>query len=312
MMDKRVTVSILMPMRNAEAYIVETIQSLLDQTFSDFELIIIDDGSSDASLSMVKSFIDGRIRILKGNMQGISAALNRGLKSAQGNFVCRCDSDDIYPKERLQSQIEWFEGHDDFIAVAGKFSSMDEKSKVIAEFKSGESECDMTPELLTGKTRTHLGTYLVRKNVLDDLGGYREYFVTAEDIDMQLRLAEKGLIGYMPENMYFYRIHDSSITHVQSLNQRSFYENLAREFLEQRLQTGSDLLQKGTPPIVPRSDEKLASSEDQIVGYMIGESWRLHVESNKKDAMAIAFRACMKKPLYWPVWKNIIMILIKR
>ena len=104
MMDKRVTISILMPMRNAEAYIVETIQSLLDQTFSDFELIIIDDGSSDASLSMVKSFIDGRIRILKGNMQGISAALNRGLKSAQGKFVCRCDSDDIYPKERLQSQ----------------------------------------------------------------------------------------------------------------------------------------------------------------------------------------------------------------
>ena len=312
MMDKRVTISILMPMRNAEAYIVETIQSLLDQTFSDFELIIIDDGSSDASLSMVKSFIDGRIRILKGNMQGISAALNRGLKSAQGKFVCRCDSDDIYPKERLQSQIRWFEGHGDFIAVAGKFSSMDEKSKVIAEFKSGESECDITSELLTGKTRTHLGTYLVRKNVLDDLGGYREYFVTAEDIDMQLRLAEKGLIGYIPENMYFYRIHNDSITHVQSSNKREFYEGIARDFLKQRLKVGQDDLQRGEAPAPPAVDNKPKDSSIQILGYLIGESWRLHGEKKKHAALLVAIRACTKKPFYWQAWKNIIMILIKK
>jgi len=305
-------VSILMPMRNAEDYVEETVQSLLDQTFRDFELIVVDDCSTDDSLSLVKSFSDNRIKILQGKAEGISAALNLALDFAQSQYVCRCDADDLYPAERLKLQVGWLDAHHDHCAVSGKFTSMDEKSGVISEFNTGDSTCDITTELLAGKTRTHLGTFLIRKDVLMTLSGFREYFITAEDIDMQLRLAETGAVGYIPENMYFYRIHDSSITHVQSLNQRGFYENLAREFLEQRLQTGSDLLQKGTPPIVPRDDANPASSKDQIVGYMIGESWRLHATKNKKKAVGISFRACMKKPLYWPVWKNIIMILIKR
>lgn len=311
-MGKKILVSILMPMKNAEAFIQQTVQSLLDQTFSDFELIVIDDGSSDASLLLAASFSDKRIRILEGNKKGIAAALNIGLKAAHGDYVCRCDSDDTYPPDRLKNQIDWLSVHRNFIAVCGKFSSMDEKSRVIAEFKSGESECNIASELLDGKTRTHLGTYLVRKKVLEELDGYREYFITAEDIDMQLRLAEKGSIGYIPENMYFYRIHNKSITHVQSSNKREFYEAMARDFLIQRLKLGQDDLQRGTAAMAPVVESKPRDSYEQIIGYMIGESWRLHRENKKRAAFSIAIRACIKKPLYWLVWKNIIMILIKK
>lgn len=311
-MSEKILVSILMPMRNAEAYIQETIQSLLEQTFINFELIVIDDGSTDTSLALVESFSDNRIKILQGSEQGISAALNIGLESALGDYICRCDSDDIYPLDRLKVQVDWFAAHQDFIAVSGKFSSMDEKSSVIAEFKSGELECDITSELLDGKTRTHLGTYLIRKNTLNELDGYREYFITAEDIDMQLRLAEKGSVGYMPSNMYFYRIHNDSITHVQSSNKRVFYEGVARAFLKQRLEIGQDDLQRGEAPEPPVIDNKSTDSVMQIIGYMIGESWRLHREKKKLAALSVSVRACIKKPFYWLVWKNIIMILIKR
>jgi glycosyltransferase involved in cell wall biosynthesis len=311
-MPMTIAVSILMPMRNAEAYIKETIQSLLNQSFSHFEIIIVNDGSNDASQALVESFVDDRIKIIQGKGQGISAALNLGLNHAQGKYVCRCDADDLYPPDRLKLQVDWLESHVNYIAVAGKFSSMDEKSRVIAEFNTGNEEADITPELLMGKTRTHLGAFLIKSSVLKELQGFREYFITAEDIDMQLRLAECGLVGYIPWNMYFYRIHNSSITHTQGTNARVFYEATAREFLKQRLKMGFDQLQKGDAPKPPLVSGKPTDSVDQVVGYMIGKSWQLHSDNKKYAALVISIRACLKKPFYWLVWKNIIMILIKR
>jgi len=305
-------VSILMPMRNAEDYVEETIQSLLDQTFADFELIVVDDCSTDDSLSLVKSFSDKRIKILQGKAEGISAALNVALEQAQGKYVCRCDADDLYPPERLMQQVNWLESHVNDIAVAGKFSSMDEKSRLIAEFNTGSKIEDITQELLKGITRTHLGAFLIKLSEIKELKGFREYFVTAEDIDMQLRLAEQGSISYLPENMYFYRIHNSSITHVQSSNKREFYEQTARDFLTQRRSEGIDQLEKGTPPSAPSMGNKPSDSKAQVVGYLLGESWRLHAIKQKKKAVDVAFRACRAKPLNWRVWKNILMILVKR
>ncbi|MBL4744192.1 MAG: glycosyltransferase [Cycloclasticus sp.] len=307
-----ISVSILMPMRNAEAYIKETVQSLLNQSFSDFEIIVVNDGSDDKSQALVESFSDARIKIVQGESAGISVALNLALSHAQGRYVCRCDADDLYPLDRLQVQVDWLEAHPEYIAVAGKFSSMDEKSHVIAEFNTGNETCEITSELLSGKTRTHLGAFLMSLSIVNQLQGFREYFVTAEDIDMQLRLAECGRVAYIPQNMYFYRIHNDSITHVQSSNKRIFYENIARCFLKQRLERGADALEKGMPPQVPTIAGKPSDSTDQIVGYMIAESWRLHREKKKGQALAISIRACVKKPLAWRGWKNIIMILVKR
>jgi len=304
-------VSILMPMKNAEAYISETIQSLLNQSLPSFEIIVVNDGSDDDSELLVESFSDKRIKLIQGECKGISAALNLALSHAQGSYVCRCDADDLYPSDRLQVQIEWLETHPDCIAVAGKFSSMDEKSNVISAFNTGDDECDITPELLSGKTRTHLGAFLMRLSIVNQLQGFREYFVTAEDIDMQLRLAECGMVGYIPQNMYFYRLHNASITHVQSSSKRVFYEKIAREFLLQRLELGEDLLDKGMPPGPPVIDDKPSDSIEQIVGYMVGEAWRLHAKKQKKPALLMAFRACKKMPMDWQVWKTFFMIMVK-
>lgn len=311
-MSKKILVSILMPMRNAETYVAESISSLLQQTYSNFELVIVNDGSTDKSQFIAESFLDSRIKMVMGEGKGVSAALNIGLGIAQGKYICRCDADDLYPSGRLKDQVEWLEDHSNHIAVSGKFSSIDEKSSIISEFNTGDEACDITQELLNGSTRTTLCSYLVRRDAMANLNGYREYFITAEDIDMQLRLAEKGSVGYIPNNMYFYRIHNDSITHVQSSNKRVFYERLARDFSKQRLKMGQDDLQRGNAPEPPVIDNKSTDSVMQIIGYMIGESWRLHREKKKLAALSVSVKACIKKPFYWLVWKNIIMILIKR
>lgn len=299
-------------MKNAESYIKETLQSLLNQTYFNFEIIIINDGSTDNCQSIAESFNDDRIKIFQGKSEGISAALNLALSHAVGRYICRCDADDLYPENRLKTQVDWLELHPEYSAVAGNFSSIDEKSRLISAFDTGYKECDITRELLEGMVRTTLASFLITKELLARVGSFRSYFITAEDIDMQLRLAEKGKIGYIPENMYFYRIHNSSITHVQSSNKRMFYEKAAREFLKQRLECGQDLLQRGVAPTAPQAESKGTDSVDQIIGYMISESWRLHKNKFKADAVMISVRACCKKPFDWKVWKNIIMILVKK
>jgi glycosyltransferase involved in cell wall biosynthesis len=305
-------VSILMPMRNAEEYIEESIQSLLNQTFSTFELIVVNDCSDDASQVLVESFSDKRIKIVQGRGEGISSALNLALNYAKGKYVCRCDADDLFPTERLKLQVDWLESHSDYIACSGKFSSMDKKSRVISEFNTGDEECNITQELLTGKTRTHLGTFLVRKNILDALNGFREYFVTAEDIDMQLRLAESGSVGYMPENLYFYRIHNTSITHVQNSNKRVFFEELARTFRKQRLLDGQDDLQKGCPPDVPKEYDTAKTGNQHIADILVSASWKQHGKGKKWLAIKTGLRACENSPLDYLMWRNLIILIVKR
>jgi len=305
-------VSILMPMRNAEEYIKEAIESVLNQTHTELEVIVIDDCSTDASREIVESILDKRIKLLQGEGQGISAALNLGLKAASGDYVCRCDADDLYPVERLNSQLSQLKKNPKLVAVAGKFTSIDEKGRTVAEFNTGNDSCDITGELNNGRTRTHLGTFLIKMDVIKLLGGFRPYFVTAEDIDLQLRLAEVGPVEYLAENMYFYRIHNSSITHVQSSVKRIFYEAQARAFSQQRQGGEQDLLQLGRPPTPPSGDSKATDSSSQIQGYLIAESWRLHTAKNKKAAIEVAFRLCRRAPFKLSVWKNLIMILLKK
>lgn len=306
-----ISVSILMPMRNAASYIEETIQSLLNQSFSSFEIIIVNDGSTDDCQALVENFADSRIKIIQGKSKGISAALNLALSVATGNYVCRCDADDLFPADRLLTQVEWLEANVDYIAVAGQFNIIDEKSQIVADTNEDSEGCDITDELLGGETRTHLGTFLIKKSILSELNGFRKYFVTAEDIDMQLRLAEHGAIRFMAKKFYSYRIHSASITHEQSSNKREFYERMAHEFLKQRLADGLDQLDSGNAPKPVMNENHPTDTRKQIAGYLVGESWRLHGNKQKFQAFKMSLKACIKKPSYWLVWKNIVMILVK-
>lgn len=304
-------VSIIVPMKNAEAFVAGTLDSLLAQTYLSIEIIIVNDGSTDKSLKIIESLKNQRIKIIDGEGKGISSALNLALNFANGEYVCRCDADDLYPSNRIEKQVKWLDSHSEYIAVAGKYSAIDLKGNFVTEFDSGDMAGDISEELLEGKTRTTLCSFLIQTHVLKSLGGFREYFVTAEDIDMQLRLGQAGAVYYLPENTYFYRIHQSSITHMQSTNQREFYENQARDFLTQRMNEGQDDLDKGKPTPPLKATHEFSISRKKILGYMIGDVWRQHDAGNKLRAIKCACRVAMKHPFQLIVWKTLLMIIIK-
>ncbi len=111
-------VSVLLPAYNAEAYLKEAIESILSQTFKDFELILLDDGSTDNTVKIAESFDDERIKIVRNSHIGLSCALNEGIKLAAGKYIARMDADDIACPERFQTQVEFLEANTD-ISIVG-------------------------------------------------------------------------------------------------------------------------------------------------------------------------------------------------
>ncbi len=316
-------VSILIPMRNAEAYVAATLRSLLAQAGLDpeqDEILIIDDGSTDRSRAVVEKFgqkdpAGACIRLIDGPRLGISAAMNAALSAARGELVCRCDADDLYPPGRLQRQLRWLAAHPEFGAVCGGFSTITAKGRPITDFACGETELEITEELRAGKTRTHFCTFLARAHGVRQAGGFRPWFVTAEDIDLQLRLGEACRVGFEPAGAYLYRLHDASITHQQADARRVFYETAARTFSGQRCATGADDLDRGAPPSPPPSDSGMAparSSAQQAQAVLIGASWRHHKDGHKTQALVAGFRACLTRPVNVGAWKNLCTLVFKR
>jgi len=305
-------VSILMPMRNAQRHVKEALQSVLSESEVPLEVIVIDDGGSDASAEIVSSLDDDRIEMIRGPAQGIAAAFNVGLERVRGDIVMRCDADDRYVPGRIGRQVEWLKSHPDFGAVCGSFATIDDRSKLISTLETGHTDEEITNELREGKTRTHLCTFAIRAEVVRQLRGFRPYFVTAEDIDFQLRLAGVTRVWYEARSAYEYRLHDASMVHSQANARRVFFENTARAFAVQRRETEMDELQRGNPPIPPPPLGKPQKSVVQKQGMLLGQAWREHAQGQKWRAIQTGWRACWARPSDWQTWKSWVALLVKR
>jgi glycosyltransferase involved in cell wall biosynthesis len=298
-------------MRNAEPYIQAALESLLRDDI-DLEVIVIDDHSSDRSAARVRAFSDTRVSMLTGPGRGISAALNAGLTRVRAPLLMRCDADDVYLPGRLRRQIRWLEDHPDFGAVCGGFSAMDARGRLVAELPTGSEPEELTGELLAGNTRTSLCAFAMRTGLVRRLGGFREYFVTAEDIDLQLRLARHARVMYLPGDCYRYRLHAQSITHTQASTQRRHYENLARQLQRTRQGDGRDELDMGheAPPVPASAAPEGAAAH--ILGFIDGAAWAAHAQGRKREALRIGLRALRYQCWTLSRWRTLLALALKR
>jgi glycosyltransferase involved in cell wall biosynthesis len=240
-------ISVIMPMRNAAPYVKASVLSVLNGA-DDLELIVIDDKSTDNSRKIVGAMDDKRIRLIDGPGMGISEALNTGFKAARGSILMRCDADDIYPTDRIQWQRQWLKDNPEYGSVCGSFSAINRRGRLIINFACGSAPSDITDDLRSGKVRTHLCTFAIRSEIASEIGDFRRFFQTGEDVDYQLRLGELCKVMYLPVDCYSYRIHSASITHSISTTAREFYEGMARTFQVERQKWGRDSLQTGKIP----------------------------------------------------------------
>lgn len=208
------TISVVMPVHNGMPFLPLAVRSILCQSWHDFELIVIDDGSVDDTPQVLQQFAaaDPRIRVIDCDRGGITRALNLGLSAARGELVARMDADDISYPERFETQLCFLRTHREIVAVGSWALRIDEGNDPIAVARWSCRAEQIEDELLRGKGGLCHPAAMIRRQVLSDIGGYREKFSFAQDKDLWLRLAERGPLAAVDRPLIAYREHLRSIS----------------------------------------------------------------------------------------------------
>lgn len=215
--DPSPLISVVMSVYNGMAFLEEAIDSVLSQTLTDFEFIIIDDGSTDKTWPMLTGYAaqDVRITLLRNETNlGYTRSLNRGLKLARGLFVARQDADDISAPERFEKQIAYFDAHPEVGLLGTVTNLIDDKGKILSPgfYSHLVSNTDLQKELLIDFCLAH-GSVMIRRQCLDQVGPvYDVSLEPAEDHDLWLRLSEVTQVGNLAEPLYGYRQHGASVS----------------------------------------------------------------------------------------------------
>lgn len=207
-------VSVIMPIFNGEKYLKEAIESILNQTFTDFEFIIIDDGSSDNSLDIIKSFKDERIILIKNNEnKGISYSLNKGVEVAKGKYIARMDADDIALPNRLEMQLSFLEKNPTVDLIGCSVEWIDELGKSqsvdVRNYNHEMIEC-----LLVFTCPLYHPTIIGKKSVFTTFG-YNSTYDGMEDWELWTRMVRQYKIINIPEVLLKYRLHESNASKIK-------------------------------------------------------------------------------------------------
>jgi glycosyltransferase involved in cell wall biosynthesis len=240
-------VSVVTAVHNAERYVRIAVESILTQTFTDFEYIIIDDGSADRTSAILREVADDpRISVVPQQHMGIARSLNKGTSLARGTYIARQDSDDLSAPDRLAKQVEFLEGHPDFAVVGSAVRWIDEEGNLLYETEFPEEDAEIRGEVLSSLCFIH-GSLLIRRTALEAIGGYRPEFPISSDYDLYLRLLERFRIANLSDFLYSYRAHQKN--HSRSMPELTqLYIEIARKFAQLRRETGRDLLMFGSSP----------------------------------------------------------------
>ena len=206
-------VSVIMPVYNGEKYVAEAIESVLGQTFSDFELIIVDDGSQDRTAAIIRSYAarDDRICcvMLERNI-GEAGARNRGLEQATGEYVTSSDSDDVSLPERLEKQVDFLRANPAIGAVGTEALFVDENLKPWGVYGVAQTHARIAYDLQMGPCIVG-ASIMMRREIVEACGGYDESMTRSPDIELVARLIPRTRLANLPEPLYLYRQHEGQL-----------------------------------------------------------------------------------------------------
>jgi hypothetical protein len=213
-MTKRPSISVIMSVHNGRRFLSETIESVLAQSWSDFEFIIVDDGSSDGSTEVIRGYAerDSRLQVLTQEKHGLTRSLNRGLTVARGEFVARQDADDISAPERLAVQRDYMQQNPNLAAVGSWCRFIDEAGVETGGLRYPVQHEEIAWAML-GYTAIAHPSAMLRRSAIDRFGAYDETFTYAQDYELWTRWISLGAqLQNIPKDLIFYRVWSGQIS----------------------------------------------------------------------------------------------------
>ena len=233
-MDETITtplVSVILPVYNAAMHLKEAIDSILTQTYTNFEFLILNDGSTDNSAAIIDSYTDKRIRKINNpTNQGLIFTLNKGMAESQGKYIARMDADDISLPERFEKQVDFLEKHGEVGICSCDYFQFNDNKKWLS--KSFSNHDEVLTHLLFNCSIAH-PTLMLRKSVLQKQSLlYDSNYPHAEDYELWSRLVFKCSISSVNENLFMYRVHSNQITSKYHAEQIESGNKIRRNILD--------------------------------------------------------------------------------
>ncbi len=207
-------ISVIMPVYNGEKYLREAIESILSQTYGNFEFIIIDDASKDESVSIVREYDDDRIKLFENDVNmGVAATLNKGIDLAKGKYIARMDCDDISMPNRFEKQIEYMESHTDTVICGSSVNILTDGVEIFRQYS--ESDGAIRADMIFNSAFVHPAV-MIRSDVLKEHNiRYDTEYERAEDYEMWSRIIKMGECCNIRTPLLKYRHHTKQVTQTQ-------------------------------------------------------------------------------------------------
>ncbi|NJR65197.1 MAG: glycosyltransferase family 2 protein [Leptolyngbyaceae cyanobacterium CRU_2_3] len=293
-----------MPVYNAERYVGQAIESILSQTFEDFEFIILDDGSTDASLKILKEYAakDKRIRLISRENQGVIRTRNELLEQSIGEYVAVMDADDIALPERFALQVKFLQANPNVVCVGGVHDLIDEKGRFLTRLPLPQHDQQIQQLALAGHGSICNPCAMIRRAALIQIGGYDETLACAEDLDVWLKLGEIGELANLENTVLRYRLLKSSISEQNGVLQRQ----AAREICERAwLRRGIEGYFEAEEPWRPTKD---AASQHR---FMLQYGWWAFNSGQRGTASLYGIKAITVLPFAAEGWKLLTASILK-
>jgi glycosyltransferase involved in cell wall biosynthesis len=229
-MNKSPSISVIMSVYNGERYLKEAIESILNQTFTDFEFIIVNDKSTDNSAKIISGFNDPRIVVIENSENiGLTKSLNKALKVARGEYIARMDCDDISLPKRFEIQKKFMDENMNIVLLGGKTIIINNEGTETGKKDVIQNPLELKFRLLISNQISH-STVMFRTAIVIELGGYNEEYRYVQDYELWSRLNKLGyLISNIDEALLKYRFHAESIT--QNLNSKNNSYDLSKKVI---------------------------------------------------------------------------------
>lgn len=222
------TVSVIMSCFNAERWVGESIESVLKQTYADLELILIDDGSSDATWKIIEQYRcnDERIVAVKKKNSGLADSLNVGISLAKGKWIARLDADDLCDESRLEQQLGFLETHPDVVLLGTAFIEINEVGDAVNEHRYPASHPSLVRNLEQSRRFFPHSSAMYRTDIVREIGGYNARIFRAEDVRLWLAFSQRGQLACMSLPLLKIRKHPNQISHVAN-GTRQYFDAVA-------------------------------------------------------------------------------------
>jgi glycosyltransferase involved in cell wall biosynthesis len=275
-------ISVVMSVYNEERYLGEAIDSILNQTFKDFEFIIVNDGSSDKTKSILQAYDDSKIIILDNLKRiGRAAARNKAIKISKGEYIAIMDADDISLPERFKKESEYLNNHENVALVGSSCYVIDEDGRTLRLNDVLRTNEEIQRRLPRRNCFCH-GTVMVRKKCLVDVGCYREEFEGAEDYDLYLRLGELFELRNLGDPLYKWRQNPKSFSGAEPIKLDKFAV-FAQELARERKMKGKDKLDYLDRSQIVKMLPRLTLKDKIEQKYLMPKQWYKQFRDFRKN-----------------------------